>query len=126
MSDIQLPLQDREVPRGKAVDKVNAMDNCYKGNNREHPRMKCRRGQRKDICCYNCNKCRHYSRDCLLQKRSRKEQRSWVFEERFKRIFCEVMNRNNLKSGDFAAEETKDERSVSSSINVVCSKNRKP
>ena len=38
----------------------------------------------------------------------RKEQRSWVFEGTAKRIFWEVMIENNLKSEDFAAEETKE------------------
>ena len=80
--------------------------------------MKYRRGQRKRTCCYNCNKCGHYSRDCLLPKRTRKEQRSWVFKEDVERIFWEVMKENNWKPEDFASEETKEERSVSSSINV--------
>ena len=53
--------------------------------------MKNRRGQRKDVSCYNCNKCGHYSRDRLLPKRTRKEQRSWVFEENVERIFWEVI-----------------------------------
>ena len=108
-NDRQSPLQDRGKPhrlRGRAVNKANTMDNSYKGNNRGQPRMKYRTGQMKDFCSYNCNKCGHYSRDCLLPKRTRKEQRSRVFEERFKRIFCEVMNENNLKLEDFAVEET--------------------
>ena len=36
------------------------------------------------------------------------------------------MKGNNLKPEDFAAEETKEERSVSSSINVIHSENVKP
>ena len=40
-----------------------------------------RRGQKTDVHCYNCNECGHYSRDCQLSKRTRKEQRSQVFEE---------------------------------------------
>ena len=108
------------------MDKANAMDNCYKGTNRGKPRMKYRRGLKKDVCCYNGNECGHYSRDCLPPKRMRKEQRSWVFEETAKRIFGEVMKENNLKLEDFAAEETKEELSVSSSIDVVHSENVKP
>ena len=54
----------------------------------------------------------------------RKEQRSWGFEEKIKRIFWKVMKKNNGKPEDFAAEETKEERSVSSSINVVHSETR--
>ena len=119
MTDRQLPLQGL---RGRAVDKVNAMNN-YKDNNQGQPRMEYRRGQRKDVCCYNCNKCRHYSRDCLVPKRTRKGQISWVFEEWCKRIFCEILKENNLKPEDFAVEETKEERSISSSINVVHSEN---
>ena len=56
-------------------------------------------------------------------KRTRIEQRSWVFKERFKRKFCEVMREINLKLEDFATEETKVERSVSSSIDAVHSEN---
>ena len=77
-------------------------------------------------CCYNCNKCRHYSTDCLLPKRMRKEQRSRGFEEKFQRIFSKIMNENNWKSEDFAAEETKEEWFVSQSINVIHSENVKP
>ena len=36
------------------------------------------------------------------------------------------MNENNLKPEDFAAEKTKEERSVSSSINIFHSENVKP
>ena len=84
--------------------------------------MSYRRGQKKDVCCYNCNERRHYSRDYLLPKWTRKEQRSQAFEETVKRIFWE----NNWKLEDFAAEETIDERSVSSSIDVIHSDNVKP
>ena len=55
---------------------------------------------------------------CLLPKRTRKEQRSQVFEEDVERIFWEAMKENNSKLEDFAAKETKEERSVSSSIDV--------
>ena len=82
--------------------------------------MKYRRGRRKDVCCYNCNEWGHYSRDCLLPERTRKEQRSQVFEEDIERIFWELM-----KLEDFAAEETKEEQSVSSSIDVIHSENVK-
>ena len=67
------------------------------------------RGQKKDVC----------SRDCLLPKRTRKEQRSQVLEENVKRIFWEVMEEHNWKLEDFAAEDMKDEPSVSSSFYVV-------
>ena len=87
------------------MDKANTMDNCYKGNNQGQPRMKYRRGQRKDVCCYNWTEWWHYSRDCLLPKRTRKEQRSWGFEVKFKRIFWKVIKENNSKPEDFAAEE---------------------
>ena len=88
--------------------------------------MSYRRGQKKDVCCDNCNECGHYSRDCLLPKKMRKEQRSQVLEETFKRIFWEVMDENNWKLEDLTAEETKDEQRVSSSIDLVHSVNMKP
>ena len=46
--------------------------------------------------------------DGLLPKRTRKEQRSQVFNETIKRIFWEVMEENDWKLEDFAVEETKD------------------
>ena len=58
-------------------------------------------------------------RDCQLPKRTRKEQRSWVIEDEFKRIFWKAMKENNWKPENFAAKETKEERSVSSSIDGV-------
>ena len=51
--------------------------------------------------------------DDLLPKRTRKEQRSQVFNETIKRIFWEVMEENDWKLEDFAVEEMKDEQSVS-------------
>ena len=63
---------------------------------------------------------------CLLPKRTRKEQRSQVFEEDVERIFWEAMQENNWKPEDFAAEETKEELSVFSSIEVVHCENVKP
>ena len=35
--------------------------------------------------------------DCLVPKKTRKEQRSQVFEETVKRIFWDVMEENNLR-----------------------------
>ena len=64
--------------------------------------------------------------DCQQPKRTRKEQRYQVFVETVKRIFWEVMVENNWKLEDFSVEETKDELSVSSSIDVVHSENMKP
>ena len=79
-----------------------------------------------DVCCYNCKEHGHYSTDCLLPKRMRKEHKSWGVEDEFKRIFWKVMKENNWKSEDFAAKETMEERSVSSSFNGVHNKNVKP
>ena len=56
---------------------------------------------------------------CQLPKQTRKEQRYQVFAKTVKRIFWEVMEENNWKLEDFSVEETKDERSVCSSIDVV-------
>ena len=47
-------------------------------------------------------------------------------EDEFKRIFWKVIKENNWKPEDFAAKETKEERFVFLSINVVHSENVKP
>ena len=65
-------------------------------------------------------------RYCLLPKRTRREQRSWRFKDEVKSIFWKVMQKNNGKPKDFEAKETKEERSISSSINGVLSENVKP
>ena len=56
----------------------------------------------------------------------KRTQRSQVFEEDVERIFWEVIKENNWKPEDFQAEETKEERSVFSSIEVVHCENVKP
>ena len=56
---------------------------------------------------------------CLLPKKMGKEQRSQVFEEDIERIFWKVMKENNWKPEDFAEEDTKEEQSISSSMDVV-------
>ena len=88
--------------------------------------MSYRGRQKKDFQCYNCNEHGHYSRDCQLPKRTRKEQRSQVFAESVKRILWEVMEENTWKLEDFSEEETKVKQSVSSSIDVVHSEKVKP
>ena len=85
--------------------------------------MSYRGRQKKDFQCYNCNEHGHYSRDCQLPKRTRKEQRAQVFVEAVKRIFWEVMEENKLE--DVSVEEAKDKQSVSSSIDVIHSENIK-
>ena len=49
--------------------------------------MSVRRRKDEDVRCYNCKECGHYARDCLLPKRTRKEQRSRGVEDEFKRMF---------------------------------------
>ena len=66
------------------------------------------------------------SRDCLQPKRTRKEQGAWGVEDEFERIFWKVIKENNWKPEDFATNETKEEQSVSSSIDGVHSENVKP
>ena len=56
----------------------------------------------------------------------RKEQGSQGVEDKFKSIFWMVMQKNNWKSEDVAAKVTKEERSISSSIDGVHSENMKP
>ena len=102
---------------------VNPLGHCWKCNQPGHVRIKCpklgqsrtsyRRGKDEDICCYNCNEWGHYSRDCLLPKKTGKEQRFPGVEDKFK-----VMKESNWIPEDFTAKETKEERSISSSINV--------
>ena len=115
---------------------VNPLGHCWKCNQPGQVRIKCpklgqsrmnyKKGKDEDLWSYNCNECRHYFRDCLLPKRKRKEQRSCVVEVKFKRIFWNVMKEKNWKPEAFAAKETKEERSVSSSIDGVHSENVKP
>ena len=62
----------------------------------------------------------------MLPKRTRKEQRSQRFEDEVKSILWKVMQKNNWKPKDFAAKETKEEQSVSSSIDGVYSENVEP
>ena len=82
--------------------KVNPLGHCWKCNQPGHMRIKCPKLGK--------------SRDCLLPKRTRKEQGSWGAEDQFKSIFWKVMQKNNWNTEDFAAKETKEERSVSSSM----------
>ena len=56
-----------------------------------------RRRKDEDVRCYNCKECGHYARDCLLPKRMRKEQESWRFEDKVKRILRKVMQERNMK-----------------------------
>ena len=80
---------------------VNLLGHCWKCNQPGNVRIKCpklgqsrasyRRGKDEEVCCYNCNECRHYSRDCLLPKRTRKQQRSGGVDDKLKRIFWKVM-----------------------------------
>ena len=88
--------------------------------------MSYRRRKDEEVCCYNCNECGHYSRDCLLPKRMRKEQGARGVKDKVKCILWEVMQKNNPKPEDLAAKETKEEQFVSSSIDGVCSENVKP
>ena len=85
---------------------VNPLGHCRECNQPGHVRRKCpdlgqyrtsyRGGQNQDVF-------------CLLPKRTRKEQRSHVFEVDVERIFWEVMKENKWKPQDFAAAETKEE-----------------
>ena len=51
-----------------------------------------------------------------------KKKKYWVFQEDVERIFWEVMKENKWKLEDFAAEESKEEQSISSSFYIVPSK----
>ena len=57
---------------------------------------------------------------------ARKEKESRGVQDEFKRIFWKVIKENNWKPEDFATNETKEEQSVSSSIDGVHSENVKP
>ena len=90
----------------------NLLGQCWKCNQPGHVRIKCPKLGK--------------SRDCLLPKRTRKEQGSRGVEDEFKSIFWKVMQKNNWKPEDFAAKESKEEQSVSSSFDGVHSENVKP
>ena len=91
---------------------VNPLGHCWKCNQPGHVRIKCPKLGK--------------SRDCLLPKRTRKEQGSRGVEDEFKSIFWNVMQKNNWKPEDFAAKETKEEQFISFSIDSVHSENVKP
>ena len=57
-------------------------------------------GQKKDFCCYNCNKAGHYSRDSQLPKRTRKDQESGFTLETVKRMAQEWIVQYNKKRKD--------------------------
>ena len=111
----------------------NALNNCYECNTRGHVKRDCPSQGHPRLTysekeldyiinllghCWKCNQPGHVrikcpklgkSRDCLLPKRTRKEQGSRGVEDEFKRIFWKVMKENNWKPEDFAAKETKEE-----------------
>ena len=86
---------------------VDPLGHCWECNQPGYVKTKCpkleqsrtseRRRKDEDVCCYNCKECGHYARDCLLPKRTRKEQRSRGVEDEFKRIFWKVMQERNVK-----------------------------
>ena len=66
--------------------------------------MSYRRRKDEDVCCYNCKE---------------KEQGSRGVEDKVKSILWEVMQKINWKLEDSSAKETKEEQSLSSSIDGV-------
>ena len=91
--------------------KVNPLGHCWKCNQPGHVRIKCPKLGK--------------STDCLLPKRMRKEQGSQGVEDKFKSIFWKVMQKNKWKPADFAAKETEEKQSSSSSIDGIHSENVK-
>ena len=104
---------------------VNSLGHCWECNQPGQGRINC-----PDLVQSRTSYWRGQDQDedvrCLLSKRTRKELRSQVFEEDVERIFWEAMTENNWKSEDFEVEETKEERFISSSIDVVHSESVKP
>ena len=99
--------------------KANAMDNCYKGNDRGQPRMSYRRrafvattARSVDIipgtACY---------------QRGRERNKDPGNRGNCQEDILGGEGGEKLEAGGFAAEETKDKQSVSSSINFVNSEN---
>ena len=85
---------------------VNLLGHCWECNQPGHVRIKCPDlGQSRTS--YMGGQDQDVDVHCLLPKRTRKEQRSKVFEEDAERIFWEVIKENNWKLEDFAAEKTK-------------------
>ena len=86
---------------------ANPLGHCWECSQPGHVKTKCpkleqsrmsdRRRKDEDVCCYNCNECGHYARDCLLPKRRRKKQESWRFEDENERILRKIMQERNMK-----------------------------
>ena len=129
---------------------VKTLNNCYQCNTGGHIRRDCpSRGQprltysEKDFDftvnllghCWKCNPSGHVrvkfpklgkSLDYLLLKRTRKEHKSLGVVDKFKRIFWKVMKKNKWKPEDLPVMETKEEGSISLSIDGVHSEPVKP
>ena len=83
---------------------VNLLGHCWEGNQPGNVRIKCpdlgqsrtsyREGQDEDICCYNCNKYGHCSRDCRLPNRTRKDQEPVLTEGEIRKICKKVITEN--------------------------------
>ena len=87
----------------------NPLGHCWECNQPGHVRIKCpglgqsrktyMGGQDEDVFCYNCNKDRHFSRDCLLPNRTRKDQEPVLNEDKLKKICKEIIT-ENVKPGE--------------------------
>ena len=91
---------------------VNLLGHCWKCNPSGHVRVKFPKLGK--------------SLDYLLLKRTRKEHKSLGVVDKFKRIFWKVMKKNKWKPEDLPVMETKEEGSISLSIDGVHSEPVKP
>ena len=83
---------------------VNPLGHCWECNQPGHARIKCpnlgqsrtsyRGGKDEAVCCYNCNKYGHCSRDCRLSNRTRKDQEPELTEDKFRKICMKVITEN--------------------------------
>ena len=109
------------------MDKANTMGNCYKSNGPRKTQDELRKSTEEGHLLLNLQQARTLFQGLPASKRTRKFVIRYL--RKLSKVYSgrEVMKEDyNLKPEDLAAEETKEEQSISSSIDVVHNENVKP